>query len=110
MSISTQRPMGITLPELMAAVAIVGLLAAMSIVRFTGTYDTSKSVPCHAHQAEIELQAQLWYRANGSFPAADLSDIGANSSYFSGGLPQCPVNGTNYTIDTSTGRVIGHDH
>jgi hypothetical protein len=39
-----------------------------------------------------------------------LSNIGADTSYFPVGLPNCPVDGTSYTISTTTGRVTGHTH
>ena len=42
--------------------------------------------------------------------AGNLSDIGANSSYFPDGLPICPVDGSSYSIDTTTLRVNGHTH
>ena len=53
---------------------------------------------------------KLWKRNNGSYPAANLSDIGADTTYFPSGLPVCPVDGTAYTINTTTGLVIGHTH
>jgi prepilin-type N-terminal cleavage/methylation domain-containing protein len=99
-----------TLPEVMATVAILGVIAAMAVARFTATHDQSRPTACHANQAEIELQTQLWMNAQGAYPAADLSDIGTNSSCFPGGVPVCPVDGTTYTIDTTTGLVIGHGH
>jgi hypothetical protein len=51
----------------------------------------------------------LWRRANGTWPAADLSAIGADANYFPEGLPTCPVDGAVYTIDTN-GAVVGHTH
>ncbi len=53
------------------------------------------------------LQVRLWKRSKSSYPAANLSDIAADVSYFPAGLPVCPVDGTSYTINTTTGRVIG---
>ena len=48
---------------------------------------------------------KLWKRNNSSYPAANLSDIGADTAYFPSGLPVCPVDGTAYTIDTTTGAL-----
>jgi len=94
----------------MAVTAILGVLAVLIVPRVSGHQDSSKRAACYANQGDIELQVKLWKRANGSYPAANLSDIGANTSYFPGGLPTCPVDGTAYTINTTTGRVIGHTH
>jgi prepilin-type N-terminal cleavage/methylation domain-containing protein len=99
-----------SLTELMAVVAILGILAALIVPRVTGHYDGANRAACFSHQGEIELQAKLWLRANGSYPAADLSNIGANTAYFPAGVPSCPVDGSAYTIDTTSGLVVGHTH
>jgi hypothetical protein len=51
----------------------------------------------------------LWRHNTGAWPAANLSDIGANVTYFPNSVPACPFDGTAYTID-ATGRVVGHSH
>jgi prepilin-type N-terminal cleavage/methylation domain-containing protein len=104
-----KRP-ALSLPELLAVLAILALLAAYIIPRVSRDVDDGRRNACHTNQSEIELQTQLWRREYGSFPAADLSDIGADADYFPDGVPGCPVDGTDYTIDTTTGYVIGHDH
>ena len=107
---SSQRPNAFSLTELMAVLAILGVLALLVIPRVGGHQATSKKAACYANQGDIELQTKLWKRANGTYPAANLSDIGANPNYLPGGLPTCPVDGTSYTISTTTGLVIGHTH
>jgi type II secretory pathway pseudopilin PulG len=94
----------------MAVLAILGVLAALIVPRVVGHHGDTKRAACLINQGEIELQVKLWRRNAGSYPAADLSDIGANNSYFPEGLPVCPVDGTAYTIDTTSGLVIGHTH
>jgi type II secretory pathway pseudopilin PulG len=96
--------------ELMAVVAILGFLAALIVPRLLGHQEDAKRAACDANQGEIELQVKLWRRNTGSYPAANLSDIGANASYFPSGLPVCPVDATAYTIDTTSGLVTGHTH
>lgn len=96
--------------ELMAAVAIIAVLAVLIIPRATTPITVGGAASCHANKAEIELQAQLWKRENGSWPAANLAAIGADLDYFPEGLPTCPVDGAAYTIDASTGLVVGHSH
>jgi general secretion pathway protein G len=99
-----------TLTELMAVLALLGLLAALIIPRVVGHHDDAMKAACEVNQGEIELQVKLWRRNQGSYPAADLSNIGAAPAYFPQGLPTCPVDGSAYTIDTTSGTVIGHTH
>jgi general secretion pathway protein G len=100
----------LSLMELMAAVVILAIVAAFIIPRVSTYRTNGYRYACWSNKAEIELQVRLWYRNNGSYPAANLSDIGANLTYFPQGLPVCPVDGTAYTIDTTTGKVTGHTH
>jgi hypothetical protein len=94
----------------MAVLGILGALAALIVPRVMGHRDSSMRATCHAQQGEIELQVKLWRRNQGSYPAANLSNIAADPAYFPGGLPICPVDGAAYTIDTTSGLVIGHTH
>ena len=99
-----------SLMEIMAAIVILGILAAVMVPRLAGHQDKAKRSACYANKGDIELQAKLWRRNNGTYPLANLSDIGASTTYFPGALPVCPLDGTAYTIDTTTGKVVGHTH
>lgn len=103
-------PSAFSLMELLAVIAILGVLAVLAVPRLSNHQVTSNKAACYANQGDIELQVKLWKRANGSYPAANLSDIGASTTYFPSGVPVCPVDGTAYTISTTTGLVIGHTH
>ena len=94
----------------MAVVVILGVLAALIVPRVAGHNSTSKKASCDTNQGDIELQVKLWHRNQGSYPAANLSDIGANAAYFPSGVPVCPVDGSPYTINTTSGLVTGHTH
>ena len=89
---------------------IVALLATIILSRVSGGSDSGKAAACHTYKGDVEIQAELWRYNTGSWPVADLSDIGADLNYFPTGLPTCPVDESTYTIDTNTGRVIGHNH
>ena len=106
----SRRRTGLSLWELMASVAVLAVLAAVVLPRVAGQRDEAYGNACEVQQGEIELQVQLWHRNTGSYPAANLSDIGADQAYFPDGLPTCPVDGSTYTIDTTGGTVIGHGH
>src|SRR6476660_488570 len=105
-----EHPTAFSLMEIMAALMILGVLAAVIVPRLSAHQDKGKKSACYANKGDIELQVKLWKRNKSSSPAANLSDIGADTSYLPGGLPVCPVDGTAYTINTTTGRVIGHTH
>ena len=106
----SQQNRAFSLMELMAVIAILGILAAVIVPGMSANQDKGKKSTCYANKGDIELQVKLWKRNKSSYPAANLSDIGADTSYFPGSLPVCPVDGTAYTINTTTGRVIGHTH
>lgn len=95
--------------ELLAVVTILGILAAIILPRvMTGT-DTAKDKTCFHNRAEINITVEQFYLHNGYWPANDLSDIGADTSYFPDGLPVCPVSGQPYRLDPTTHRLIGHE-
>ena len=110
MRLSTHHRPAFSLTELMAVVVILGVLAALIVPRVTGHNSTTKKASCYTNQGDIELQVKLWHRNQGSYPAANLNDIGANAAYFPSGVPVCPVDGSPYTINTTSGLVTGHTH
>jgi prepilin-type N-terminal cleavage/methylation domain-containing protein len=98
-----------SLTELMAVIAVLAVVAGIILPRLTTGSNTSKKAACEAIQGDIEVQSELWRHNTGSWPATNLSNIGADVNYFPEGLPVCPYDGTAYTID-ATGRVVGHNH
>lgn len=99
-----------TLLEILFVVTILGILAAIVVPRFSNHSLDAKKTTCATRKGDIEVQCQLWLRQKNAVPAANLSDIGANTSYFPDGLPTCPVDGSSYSINTTTVRVNGHAH
>jgi len=106
----TKMILGLSLVELLASLAILGLLVAIVVPRLTARHSASESAACNTYRGNIEIQAEIWRTDTGSWPLGDLSDIGAHVHYFPEGVPSCPVDGSEYTIDSSTGRVMGHNH
>lgn len=105
-----QRRRGLSLLELLAVVAILGVLAVVVIPRLGSGAHESKRQSCHVQRSVIEIQATLWRRERGAWPQSDLADVGADQAFFPEGLPTCPVDGSAYTFDASSGRVTGHGH
>jgi prepilin-type N-terminal cleavage/methylation domain-containing protein len=99
-----------SLMELLAVVVILGLIATLVLPRVIGGTDTAKDKTCYYNRAEINITGEQYYLHTGNWPAADLSDIAADPSYFPDGLPTCPVSGQPYRIDPTTHRVVGHTH
>jgi len=98
-----------TLVELILVILIIGILAGIVIPRITYTTQSAKEEACKANKAAINAQVELYYQLEGSWPANDLSDIGADNDYFPDGIPTCPVDSTAYALDANN-RVDGHDH
>jgi prepilin-type N-terminal cleavage/methylation domain-containing protein len=101
---------GVSLLELTMAVMLLAIIAWVALPRIVGNSLDTKKNTCYINVRNLEVQAELWYRNNGTWPAADLSDMGVDSAYVPDGLPSCPVDGTAYTLDGTTHRVTGHDH
>ena len=99
-----------SLTELMAVIVLIGITVTIVLTRASTGNDNSNIAACYVNKGDIEIQAELWLNNSGSWPLANLSDVGGDVNYFPEGVPLCPVDGTVYTIDTSTGRVIGHNH
>ena len=106
----SQAKGGFSLLELLAAITILGILAAIIVPRFGDNAKKAKKDACSVNKGNIEVQAQLWYRTKGAWPATGLGDIGWNPAYFPEGLPTCPVDGSAYQLDPVTHRLIGHAH
>lgn len=107
---NTASRRGFSFVELMAVLAVVALVTAIILPRVAGESDAAKAAACNTYLGDIEVQCELWKHNTGSWPAGNLADIGGSANYFPGGLPTCPVDGSAYTISTTTGRVSGHNH
>jgi general secretion pathway protein G len=94
--------------ELLAVVVILGLIATLVLPRVISGTDVAKEKVCNHNRAQINIAVEQYYSHTGNWPAANLSDIGADPNYFPDGLPTCPKSGAAYRIDGTTHRVVGH--
>ena len=97
-----------SLMELLAVVAILGIIATLIVPRVISSGDTAKDKSCLHNRAEINITVERYYLHNGIWPADDLSDIGSDPDYFPDSLPTCPTSGQPYRLDPATHRVVGH--
>jgi prepilin-type N-terminal cleavage/methylation domain-containing protein len=109
MSRRQQVPDAFSLMELLAVVVILGIIAALIVPRVMRGTDTAKDKACFHNRAEINITVEQFYLHTGTWPANDLSDIGADPNYFPDGLPTCPVSGQPYRLDPTTHRLVGHE-
>lgn len=99
------RRFGFSLLELLAVVTILGIIAVVVVPRITVSAGTAKDNAHKQNKSEINSAVERWYFEKGTWPAANLSDIGADVNYFPNGLPPNPVDGTAYTLNATTHRV-----
>ena len=98
------RVRGFSLLELLAVVTILGIIAVVVIPRITTSSATAKSNANLQNKSEINSAVERWYFEKGTWPANNLSDIGADANYFPGGVPTNPVDGSAYTLSATTHR------
>jgi len=97
---------GFSLLELLAVVTILGIIAAIIVPRVTVSSDNAKQKVRDHHKATINSAVERFYVNTGGWPADDLSDIGADISYFPDGIPNNPVDDSAYVLNTTTKRVL----
>lgn len=101
---ANRRP-AFSLMELLAVVTILGIIAAIIVPRVSVSSDTAKTKVNLHSKATINSAVERWYVEKGAWPATNLSDISADINYFPSGLPTNPVDGSAYTLNTTTHRV-----
>ena len=100
------RRQGFSLLELLAVVTILGVIAAVVVPRISNSKAGAQAEANKQNISEINSAVERWYFENGTWPANDLSDIGADVNYFPEGIPVNPVTGNAYALDATTHRVI----
>jgi general secretion pathway protein G len=94
-----------SLMELLAVVTILGIIAAIIVPRVAISSDTAKAKVNEHNKATINSAVERWYVEQGSWPADNLTNIGADVNYFPQGLPTNPVTNGAYSLNPTTHRV-----
>ena len=97
-----------SLLELLAVVVIIGLIAALILPRVSNSSEVAREATCSHNRTEINITVERYFLETATWPANNLSDIGADVNYFPDGMKTCPVSGAAYQLDPVTRRVIGH--
>ena len=105
MTLSANKRSGFSLMELFAVVTILGIIAAIIVPRVAVSSDTAKQKVNSHNKATINSAVERWYVEKGTWPAVNLSDIGADTNYFPDGVPVNPTNGAAYTLNATSHRV-----
>ena len=100
---------GFTLLEILAVLAIVGVLAALAVPRFILTTSDAEEEVCEANKATINVQVERYYLANDETYPADIDTLTGDEDYFPDGAPECPSGGT-YALDEDTHRATCTEH
>ncbi|MFN3189043.1 MAG: type II secretion system protein [Aureliella sp.] len=96
---------GFSLLELLAVVTILGVIAAVVVPRISSSKRGAQEEVNKQNIAEINGAVERWYFEKGTWPADNLSDIAVDTNYFPEGIPTNPVDGSAYTLDSTTHRV-----
>jgi len=99
----SQRP-GLTLLEMLMVVTLIGIIAAVVLPRILVSREMARENLCLQQKREVNFAIERYFQDQGVLPA-DLSEI---SHYLPEGVPDCPVNGSSYTLNSSNTRVEGH--
>lgn len=95
-----RRRAGFSLLELLAVVTILGIIAVVVIPRVSVSAEAAKTNAHMQNVAEINGAVERWYFEKGKFPKANLSDIGADASYFPDGIPKNPLTDKPYKLNS----------
>ena len=104
-SIGNHKRAGFSLMELLAVVTILGHHRGDHRPARSGVQRHCQGQGQRHNKATINAAVERWYIEKATWPANNLSDIGADLNYFPDGIPVNPTNNTAYTLNAATHRV-----
>jgi general secretion pathway protein G len=97
---------GFTLIELLIVIVVLGILAAIVVFSLTGVTGQSKAAACNANGKTIEVAANAYTAATGSYPANVAALVGTGTGTQNSYLQTTPsMAGVAFTLDTTNQTV-----
>ncbi len=94
---------GFTLIELLIVIIVLGILAAIVIFSLTGVTGQSKAAACNSDGKTIEIAADAYQSANGTYPTTTAELVGTGTGTSGSYLQTWPdASGYTFTLGTNT--------
>ena len=90
-----QKTSGFTIVELLVVIVVIGILAAITIVSYTGITKKANEATVQAELANASKKLAIYYAQNGTYPTNDLVS--------NGGCPSTPVADTQNCVKFGSG-------
>jgi general secretion pathway protein G len=104
---SHRRSSGFSLLEMLAVVTIMGIIASIVLSRVSHHALDAKKKSCLQYKGDLNNAIEM-YRFDNGAPPASMNLLEGN--YYPVAVPKCPVDNTDYVIDATAGRILGHSH
>lgn len=88
-------------------VAILGAIAAIIVPRIQITSGAAEEAACKHNCKHINIAVDRYMLDNDGTPPSDIGDVNT-IYYFPSGIPTCPVSGSAYALNSTTGHVESH--
>lgn len=100
---------GFTIVELLIVIVVIAILAAISIVAYSGIQNRAKTSSGEQLAAQVEKKAQAYYTVKGLYPlnAAAFTDAEAKEAELEGNVTLLTAEVTQNTADN--GNAVGYE-
>lgn len=86
MSTTTRKQTGFTIVELLIVIVVIAILAAISVVAYTGIQQRARDTERSTEVSNVQRALEMYRIDNGSYPSVGGDDIGYNLSALSSAL------------------------